>query len=116
MNPTLDSGASFGQAVAMSAATSFVIPSSRSWICRPPAPIKSGPGYNQAPGSGACSALWERWVYRSFIFTLRPSPSTGLFHPLFEVCFLRFRSSRARFWRVGVSMHDGLVRPVRNSS
>ena len=64
----------------------------------------------------ACSALWAKCVRPSFIFATRASSSTGLFHTLFEVRFLRLRSSRARSSRVGVSMPDALARPVRNSS
>ncbi len=66
--------------------------------------------------STACSALWARWVRPSFIFAIRASSSAGLFHSLFDVRFLRFRSSRAKSSRVGVSIPDALANPRKNSS
>ena len=55
-------------------------------------------------------------VRTAFIFATRASSSTGLFHSLFEVRFLRLRSNRAKSSRVGVSIPDALASPVRNSS
>ena len=52
----------------------------------------------------------------SFIFVIRASSSAGLFHSWFDVRFLRFRSSRAKSSRVGVSIPDALANPRKNSS
>jgi hypothetical protein len=56
--------------------------------------------------STACSALWARCVLPFFIFATRASSSMGLLHSLFDVRFLRLRSSRAKSSRVGVSMPE----------
>ena len=39
----------------------------------------------------------------------------GFVQSLFDVFFLRFRSSRAKSSRVGVSIPDAFARPVRNA-
>src|ERR1039458_6209338 len=66
--------------------------------------------------STACSALWARCVLPSFIFAMRESGSAGLFQSLFEVFFLRLRSSRANCSGVGFSMPPALASPVRYST
>ena len=65
--------------------------------------------------STACSALWARCVRPSFIFVTFASGSCGFVQSLFDVFFLRFRSSRAKSSRVGVSMPEAFASRVRNS-
>ena len=65
--------------------------------------------------STACSALWARCVRPSFIFVTFASGSCGFIQSSFDVFFFRFRSSRAKSSRVGVSMPEAFASPVRNS-
>ena len=61
--------------------------------------------------STACSALWARCVRPSFIFVTFASGSDGFVQSLFDVFFFRFRSSRAKSSRVGVSMPEAFASP-----
>ena len=63
--------------------------------------------------STACSALCARCVRPSFIFVIFASGSCGCVQSSFEPFFFRFRSSRARSSRVGVSMPDACASCVR---
>ena len=65
--------------------------------------------------STACSALCARCVRPSFIFVTFASGSWGCVQSVFEVFFFRFRSSRARPSRVGVSTPEAVARPARNA-
>jgi hypothetical protein len=54
-------------------------------------------------------------VRPSFIFVMRASGSCGCRHSVFRPFFGRFRSSRARSARVGVSIPEACASRVRNS-
>ena len=91
-------------------------PSRRSSSCRPAsAPCSVTATIAPVSRSTACSALWARCVRPSFIFVTFASGSDGLVQSLFEVFFFRFRSSRAKSSRVGVSIPDVFASPVKKA-
>ena len=56
--------------------------------------------------STACSALWAKGVRPSFIFVTFASGAGAVVHSLFDVCFVRCLSTRARFSRGGVAIPE----------
>src|SRR5215471_4072573 len=87
------------------------------WWCRPrSASCKVTATTAPVSMSTACSALCAKCVRPSFIFVMRASGSCGLTHSRFDLFFFRFRSTRARSSRVGVSTPDCRAKPFRNSS
>ena len=66
--------------------------------------------------STACSALCAKCVRPSFIFVIFASGSWGWVQSSFEPFFFRFRSSRARSARVGVSTPEAWASFVRGKS
>jgi hypothetical protein len=65
--------------------------------------------------STACSALCAKCVRPSFIFAILASGSCGWVQSSFDPFFFRFRSTRARSARVGVSMPEAWASFVKKS-
>ena len=80
------------------------------------APCTVTPTIAPVSRSTACSALCARCVRPSFILVILASGSCGCVQSSFEPFFFRFRSSRAKSARVGVSMPEAFASCVRNSS
>ena len=69
---------------------------------------------NTLARTAACSASCATCVGPSFIFVTFASGSCGFVQSVFDVLFLRFRSSRASASRVGVLMPEVSASRVKN--